>query len=488
MALALLLTPAAGHAAARTVLGEVDRLAARGAISGDAAASYRRTYKAARASLGRLGGARRNELGAVLRTIDTVAAAGQLRSGRMPLAFLTLRRNREWWTTSSRLAYGARVSFSGSSIVWQSYPGQGIQVQWLATFGKANSLMSGGQKRYDPQLRTLLAETTALAAPRAGGVAWESWFTFNGGKPPWVSALSQGTALQAYSRAAVHLYRPSLFDVARSALGIFRKAPPTGVRVGTSAGAQQLIYSFAPKLLVLNGFTQAVNGLRDFAVLARDVEGQRIYREAEAELRSSLTRFDTGAWSLYSLAPRESDLGYHTLLRDFLRGTCDRTSSDRERAAKRQAVAGEDPTVAGDPATGGVAPGQSGGTTGSGATAPVVDPASLPDPAVYCQTAARFTSYLRTAPVVQLASRTEPRKAKAEKAVELKYSLSKVSTVTTRITRDGAGVAGRTMRLGRGSRALRFTPSTAGRYAVTVTAVDLAGNRAQATGTVMVDG
>jgi len=182
--LALLLAPTAGHAAGRTVLGEVDRLAARGVITDDAAASYRERYKAARISLRRLGGARRNELGSVLRTIETVAAAGHLRSGRMPLAFLTLRRNREWWTTGSLLAYGARITFKGSSMIWQSYPGQGIQVQWLATFGKANSLMSGGQKRYDPQLRTLLAETTALAAPRAGGIAWESWFQFNGGKPP----------------------------------------------------------------------------------------------------------------------------------------------------------------------------------------------------------------------------------------------------------------------------------------------------------------
>ncbi len=36
-----------------------------------------------------------------------------------------------------------------------------------------------------------------------------------------------------------------------------------------------LIYSFAPKLRVLNAFTQAVNGLHDFAVLSRDPEGGR---------------------------------------------------------------------------------------------------------------------------------------------------------------------------------------------------------------------
>jgi hypothetical protein len=483
VALAFLLSPATGTAAAarRTVVGEIDRLAAAGAITQDAASGYRTVYRDAQASARRLSGARRDELRSVLGTVERVAAAGHLRSGRMPLAFLTLRRNREWWTTGSLLSYGQRVTFPGSSMIWQSYPGQGLQVQWLATFGKANSLMSGGRRQYDEQLRALLAETTALAAPRAGGVAWESWFTFDGGKPPWVSALGQGTALQAYSRAAVHLHRPSLFDVARSGLGIFRTAPPTGVRIGRDAGAELLIYSFAPKLRVLNAFTQAVNGLHDFAVLAKDAEGQRLYREAEAQLRAVVPRYDTGAWSLYSLAPRESDLGYHTLLRDFLQGTCSRTTADRERAARRQTTVGEDPTVVGDPVSGGVAAGAP--TTPE---APAVDPASLPDPALYCDTAARFTRFLKTPPVVDLSDRPKPADPKPDKGLVLAYSLSKISTVTTQVTRAGKVVAGRTARLGRGRQKLAFTPRRPGRYKVTITAVDLAGNRAADAGTVTV--
>ena len=37
--------------------------------------------------------------------------------------------------------------------------------------------------------------------------------------------------------------------------------------------------------------------------------------------------YDTGAWSLYSrgTVTHESDLGYHTLLRDFLTSLCNRT-------------------------------------------------------------------------------------------------------------------------------------------------------------------
>ncbi len=44
----------------------------------------------------------------------------------------------------------------------------------------------------------------------------------------------------------------------------------------------------------------------------------------------------------------------------------------------------------------------------------------------------------------------------------MRYSLSKVSTVTTRVTRAGKVVAGRTARLGRGPHMLAFTPRKSG--------------------------
>jgi hypothetical protein len=115
-----------------------------------------------------------------------------------------------------------------------------------------------------------------------------------------------------------------------------------------------------------------------------------------------------------------------------------------------------------------------------------VDPASLPDPVVYCATAARFTRDLRTPPVVALVATPRPAHPKPGHGLALVYSLSKVSTVTTRVTRSGQVVADRTAQLGRGSRRLQFTPRKPGRYAVTIIAVDLAGNRAQTNGTVTV--
>jgi hypothetical protein len=218
----------------------------------------------------------------------------------VPLAFETLERNRQWWTTGRLLGYGARVGFRGSELVWQSYPGQGIQVQWLATFGKANGLFTG--RTYDARLRALLDEALALRATRAGGTAYESWFAFSGGRPPWVSALSQGTGLQALSRAAVRLREPRYFTAARDALGIFRVPPPVGVRVDTSTGAHYLQYSFAPRLRIVNGFVQALNGLHDFGALANDDEGRALFGAGEAQLAVELPLADTGAWSRYASA------------------------------------------------------------------------------------------------------------------------------------------------------------------------------------------
>jgi hypothetical protein len=307
--------------------------------------------------------------------------------------------------------------FAGSQLVWQYYPGQGIQVQWLGTFGRANGLFQ--QTGHDDELRGLLDEALGLATARAGGVAWESLFHFDHGAPPWVSGLSQGTALQALSRAASRLGEPRYFDAARAALGIFRTPPPEGVRVDTPVGAHYLQYSFAPALHIINGFIQALNGLYDFATFANDAEGHALFAAGEAQARVELPTFDTGAWSLYQPG-WESDLGYHVLLRDFLRALCKR----------------------------------------------------VPDPAVYCTEADRFTADLRQPPVLALKSTF----AVAKRSSKLVFTLNKISTVTLTVLRKGTPVLTRSARLRYGRHAFAIGPRRRGGLAVRLRAVDLAGN------------
>ena len=314
-----------------TIPSEIRRLRAAAAIAPDAAAAAAATYRDARRLAKRLKGRRKAELQAVIGTVDRMAADGSVTAARLPLIMLTLRRNAAWWRRGALLPYGQRLRFAHSRLVWQSYPGQGIQIQWLGTFARANQLYQAGG--YDDELRALLDEIVAGAVPRAGGIGWEYLFTFGGGRPPWASGLAQATAIQALSRGAVRLRHPAYFVSARAALGLFDTAPPQGVRVTTAAGAHYLAYTYAPGERIFNAFFQAVVGLHDFAALANDARARALYLAGAREASVEVAKADTGTWSLYSPGIA-SDIGYHKVLRDFARDLCRRMQVDRERAAE----------------------------------------------------------------------------------------------------------------------------------------------------------
>ena len=415
----------------RTVPGELKRLRASGAIDDSAYAERRAAYDDAKRTVKRLSGRRKLELGAVVRTLEDVAARGQLRASRLAPLFLTLQRNREWWTTGPLLSSGRRVGFEGSQIVWQYYPGAGIQIQVLGTFGKVNALWSS---RQNTALGQAVDELLPLAAERAGGLAWEYYFPYRAGKAPWVSSLAQGTALQALSRAATRLRRQDqVFPVTSRGLNIFESAPPEGVRVPAGAGVHYAQYSFEPGLRILNGFIQSLVGLYDYGRYAGDERAKALYVTGEARARQEVPTYDTGAWSLYSrgTVTHESDLGYHTLLRDFLKSLCTRTA---------------EPT--------------------------------------YCGAVESFTEDLKTAPVVRLVSR----RLRGGEYGRIKMALDKISGTTLRITRGEKLVHTRYVgNLSRGPHTLGWeVPRKAGTYTVTLNVRDLAGNTAAATGDIQV--
>jgi hypothetical protein len=424
----------AAHAAKRpTVTAELSRLAAAGAITPVDASAYRATYIDARAQVKALTGARKAELGGVVDDLQDMAARSRFTPSRLPALFLTLRRNAQYWPGGALLSAGARLSFSGSELMYQFYPGHGLQIQWLGTFGKLNGYWKGG-RRYDARAGALLSEALPLAAERAGGLAWEYLFPFDGQKPPWVSSLAQGTGLQAMARVAVAQGRQAeVFPIAQRGLAIFQTPPPDGVRVPDGAGAHYLQYSGLARLKILNGFIQSLVGLFDYASLTGDPTARALFDAGDAAARAEVPQFDTGAWSLYSRgsASVESDLGYHNLLRDFLVQLCTRTAAIE-----------------------------------------------------YCSAAQHFTSYLTIPPVVEMLP-SEPR---ANRVGELRFKLSKISRVSVKVTRAGRAVMARDAgTVGRGTRTLAWrAPKRTGVYDVTVTATDLVGNVASSAGQVEV--
>ncbi|PZS10370.1 MAG: hypothetical protein DLM64_08720 [Solirubrobacterales bacterium] len=347
--------PRAGAARSdRNVRTELARLARAHAISPGAYRRHLASFNAALSTVRRLRGTRAIELEAVIETLHGIAAAGLLTASRLPALFETLDRNRQWWTTGPLLSSGQRVEFAGSELVWEYYPGQGIALQELGSFGKADGLYTAGRSHY-AELRRLLSELIPLAATRAGGLTWEYYFSFDGGAPPWTSAMSQGTALEALTRAYRAFRDRSYLDVGRRALAVFGAAPPLGVAVRTRRGARYLLYSFAPGAAVINGFLQSLIGLYDFAHASGDREAARLFAAGDAEARFELPRYDTGRWSLYQ--PGEADtLDYHILVTGFLHELCSRTHAH-----------------------------------------------------VYCITAAHFDSYLRTPPALRTATRVRRR-------------------------------------------------------------------------------
>ncbi len=437
-----------------------------GAISEASYHRYYSAYVAAKGSLAKLSGTRKEELAAVLANVQTMAGAGELLPSRLPAVFLTLERNRQWWTTEALLSGDARVSFPGSEIVWEHYPGQGIEIQWLATFGEANGYYLSGHE--NANLRQLLDEVIPLATQRAGGIAWEYLFSFNGGAPPWTSGLSQGTALQALARAWSRLKEPAYLTAAQQALGIFETAPPQGVRVQTPAGAIYAEYTYAPNDRILNGFIQALVGLYDYTSITKDPLGQALFEAGDAQARALVPLYDTGAWSLYDQFG-ESSLNYHELLTEFLQHLCERTEEG-------------EPMSGASAAPGSVAPASSTGGASASARAAQAN-APIPGDQVYCTTAQRFTADLHTPPVVSLLSTKLPARARA--GVQL--SLSKISTVSMTVRQGSRVVWTNTATVERGKpRLLWTTPAKGGTFTIQLIATDLAGNSATADGTVTV--
>jgi hypothetical protein len=393
-------------------------------------------YERARADAGRLPGLRGSELRAVVGSVDALAASRRLTAGRFAPVFLILRRNDEFWRDAPMPAPGQRETFGDDPAVFQYYPGRGMQLQQLASWGRVNAKLGvciaprkrnqrdliaaigGGSKGpcAKTALRRALDRLVALGAQRDRFVAWEYYFSFGGGTPPWISGMTQGTAIQALARATRVFPKGSrrYRRTAVRALGAFRAPPPVGVRVAAPAGSHYLMYSFSPGLRILNGDLQAITGLRDLAVLGRSRAARVLFRRGERAARGAVGGFDTGAWSLYSQNGRESTLGYHRLVGTFLGNLCRRT-----------------------------------------------------DASTYCAAHRRFARYEREPPRIRLAQLSRLR---AERGTSLRFTLAKLSTVRVRVSGSRGVSMSRNMSVSRGTYTVPWTPPRRGRYRVLIAA------------------
>jgi hypothetical protein len=514
-------TPQPGAAASHglSFTRAVAQLASRGELSAVNATGAEAAWASASASARHLSGTRRAELRAVLGTLTAIARAGALTPSRLPALLLTLQRNQQWWTSAPTVAADQRVGFPGSSLVWEYYPGQGLEIQWLGTFGAANGFYDDHQSA---NLAALINQALSLAVTRAGGIAWEYDFSFDGGSPPWVSAITEGTAVEALTGAAGMLGDSVYLTDAHDALGIFQAEPPLGVQSPTSSGAWYLIYSFAPHDDVINAFIQSLIGLFDLAYQG-DPLAQQLFTRGNDEARLALPSYNTGYWSLYDQYG-ESDLNYHELLTGFLQTLCAQTRETTPQALRVLGLpaatvpdsgstsgggtggtpAGATGSTASSGSSGGTggasgssgvsggtgasgasgpsgATGSSGGTGSSGATGTTGTPAN-PN-AVYCTTADAFKADLKQPTQITMRPVLG---ARAHHVSSVRFTLSKISNVALTATYAGKTYSYGSLQLGHGTHTFAWRPSRPGDWTLAVDAVDLAGNHSSQSETVSV--
>ena len=301
------------------------KLQGSGAVTATDYRSDLRVWEQALAEQKQIAKWRATQLGDVTATLNEMATTKQITAGRLPVLMLTLTNNASYWRSGHALANGAAVQFEGSELVWEYYAGSGIQLQVLHTFGEGDGYYEAGAADY-PKLVTLMNEMVPLAVRRGGGLAWEYYFNWEGGEPPWVSAMAQATGLEALTNAYLATRNPQYLSYAHAALPLLETSPPTGVAVKTAIGTRYLQYSFTPQTDIINAFLQTLLGLYDYEQVSLDPLANTLYNAGNLQAQAELRSFAVGGWSLYQ--PGEADpLDYHTLVTGFLKLLCQKTQT-----------------------------------------------------------------------------------------------------------------------------------------------------------------
>jgi hypothetical protein len=385
----------------RAALAAVKHAVAAGRLSGAEARADRAEIKRAVHLARTLPPDRRVHVEVALEQIG--ALGDQLTSPRATAVFGQLRANDDWFARRGAPKNGTDIT-DADGIVYRYFPGRCFEFHPLANVSALNARVAAKDV---PGAQRLAAALEARAVPRGnGGIAWEYYFPF-GGAAPWVSGMAQAVGAQAYARAAA-LVPSESSDLLREAAASFRAVP--GLTTNLAAGPWIRLYSFS-KNPVLNAQLQSVISLQTYAQATGDATAASLAARMEGAAAATVSRFDTGYWTYYSLAGNPSPLSYQKFVVQLLKKLA-------------------------------------------------------PSDSRFADAAARFAAYLKEPPAFKLA--TTP-------AGSLRFWLSKPAFVAAWTP------AGRSVRLSLDEGWHTFhwgEPKHPGYYAVHLTAVDYAGNRA----------
>ena len=199
----------------------------------DAATRATSTRPSARAKRLPRGTTRKRELARRGGDVEGIAGARQLTGPRLVPLWLTLERNREYWTTHAAAGRHAPRSRSRApSSSGSTTPARASSSSGSANFGKLNALWGAPRER--PPGRHARRAARRSPSERAGGLAWEYYFTLRR-RPAAVGLRPRPGHRPAGDRARGHAARaarPSVLpDRPARRSAIFETPTPQGVRV-----------------------------------------------------------------------------------------------------------------------------------------------------------------------------------------------------------------------------------------------------------------
>src|ERR671930_2374229 len=230
-----------------------------GRIDAAEAADYRGDAAAAQNVLPRLPSSRYRNLAAVFHQVAGFWKGYDSPRGRTLFAMLAF--NTRWFASHWDQKPGRDVVDPADGTWYRAFPGIGFQFHPLENFGKLNNFVA---KKDGVRTGDLAQALLDRGVARAGGLAWEYYFRFGGGRPPWISGMAQAVAAQALSRAGSLLADPTLTSASQRA---YRTVPSLTRSVPT--GPWIRIYAFNNDA-VLNAQLQAVVSLQDYATKTGD--------------------------------------------------------------------------------------------------------------------------------------------------------------------------------------------------------------------------
>jgi hypothetical protein len=244
--------------------------------------------------------------------LEQAGALGRrLTSQRALAVFGQLQANDDYFARHGVPAGGTDIT-DADGLVYRYFAGRCFEFHPLANASALNARVAAkdiaGAQR-------LAAALMARAVPRrGGGVAWEYYFQYGGGRPPWVSGMAEAVAAQAFARAA-SLVTDESATLSHDATAAFKAIPRLTTKV--AAGPWIRLYSFS-SMPVLNAQLQSVVSLETYAQASDDSAAATLAGQMEQAAAATVSQFDTGYWTDYSLRGDPSPLSYQKFIVQLL--------------------------------------------------------------------------------------------------------------------------------------------------------------------------